>query len=155
VAGKDQMSDNVTEETTSRFSPSEFLKPLDAPATASTDDMVSRIDEVPTGSALLVVKRGPNAGSRFLLDRPVLSAGRHANSDIFLDDVTVSRHHAEFRLENSEVQVVDVGSLNGTFVNHQPVDSAVLANHDEVQIGKFRLLFLDGPKTHYDTARTA
>jgi pSer/pThr/pTyr-binding forkhead associated (FHA) protein len=99
------------------------------------------------GSALLVVKRGPNAGSRFLLDQPVTSAGRHPDSDIFLDDVTVSRRHAEFRLESGEFQVVDVGSLNGTYVNREPVDSAVLANGDEVQIGKFRLVFLTGPKT--------
>ena len=94
----------------------------------------------------MVVKRGPNAGSRFLLDQPTTSAGRHPDSDIFLDDVTVSRRHAEFRLESGEFQVVDVGSLNGTYVNREPVDSAVLANGDEVQIGKFRLVFLTGPK---------
>ena len=103
------------------------------------------------GSALLVVKRGPNAGSRFLLDQPTTSAGRHPDSDIFLDDVTVSRRHAEFRLESGEFQVVDVGSLNGTYVNREPVDSAVLANGDEVQIGKFRLVFLTGPKTDDDS----
>ena len=89
---------------------------------------------------------GPNAGSRFLLDQASTSAGRHPDSDIFLDDVTVSRRHAEFRLESGEFQVVDVGSLNGTYVNREPVDSAVLANGDEVQIGKFRLVFLTGPK---------
>ena len=77
--------------------------------------------------------------------------GRHPDSDIFLDDVTVSRRHAEFRLENGEFQVVDVGSLNGTYVNREPVDSAVLANGDEVQIGKFRLVFLTGPKTDDDS----
>ena len=104
-----------------------------------------------SGSALLVVKRGPNAGSRFLLDQPTTSAGRHPDSDIFLDDVTVSRRHAEFRLEGGEFQVVDVGSLNGTYVNREPVDSAVLANGDEVQIGKFRLVFLTGPKTDDDS----
>ena len=102
------------------------------------------------GSALLVVKRGPNAGSRFLLDRSLTSAGRHPDSDIFLDDVTVSRRHAEFRLETDEFHVVDVGSLNGTYVNREPVDSAVLANGDEVQIGKFRLVFLTGPKVGDD-----
>jgi pSer/pThr/pTyr-binding forkhead associated (FHA) protein len=97
-------------------------------------------------TSVLVVKRGPNAGSRFLLDQPTTSAGRHPDSDIFLDDVTVSRRHAEFRLETDEFHVVDVGSLNGTYVNREPVDSAVLANGDEVQIGKFRLVFLTGPK---------
>jgi pSer/pThr/pTyr-binding forkhead associated (FHA) protein len=109
---------------------------------------------LPAGSALLVVKRGPNAGSRFLLDQPTTSAGRHPDSDIFLDDVTVSRRHAEFRLEAGEFQVVDVGSLNGTYVNREPVDSAVLANGDEVQIGKFRLVFLTGPRSDDDSSST-
>src|SRR5205085_7486172 len=84
------------------------------------------------------------AGSRFLLDRSTTSAGRHPDSDIFLDDVTVSRRHAEFRREGGDFVVVDVGSLNGTYVNREPVDTAMLANGDEVQIGKFRLVFLTG-----------
>ncbi len=107
---------------------------------------IAGIDALPAGSALLVVRRGPNAGSRFLLDRSTTSAGRHPDSDIFLDDVTVSRRHAEFRREGGEFVVVDVGSLNGTYVNREPVDTAILANGDEVQIGKFRLVFLTGPK---------
>src|SRR6185312_11036546 len=90
---------------------------------------------------------GPNAGSRFLLDRATTTAGRHPNTDIFLDDVTVSRRHAEFRWVSGEFQIVDVGSLNGTYLNREPVDWAVLANGDEVQIGKFRLVFLTGPTT--------
>jgi pSer/pThr/pTyr-binding forkhead associated (FHA) protein len=106
---------------------------------------VQGVDALPSGSALLVVKRGPNAGSRFLLDRDTTSAGRHPDSDIFLDDVTVSRRHAEFRREGGEFVVIDVGSLNGTYVNREPVDQAVLAGGDEVQIGKFRLVFLTGP----------
>ena len=110
------------------------------------DQPVSGVDSLPPGSALLVVKRGPNAGSRFLLDRATTSAGRHPESDIFLDDVTVSRRHAEFRRDIGEFVVVDVGSLNGTYVNREPVDTAVLANGDEVQIGKFRLVFLTGPR---------
>ena len=89
----------------------------------------------------------PQAGSRFLLDQPVTSAGRHPSSDIFLDHVTVSRRHAEFRLENGEVRVVDIDSLNGTYVNRQPVESAVLASGDEIHIGKFRLVFLTRPTT--------
>jgi pSer/pThr/pTyr-binding forkhead associated (FHA) protein len=117
----------------------------------STEAHQGAVDALTPGSALLVVKRGPNAGSRFLLDQDVTSAGRHPDSDIFLDDVTVSRRHAEFRLENAEFQVVDVGSLNGTYVNREPVDSAVLANGDEVQIGKFRLVFLTGPKSDDDS----
>lgn len=150
---KDQTSDEVTVETTSVFR-ADFLSELDAPAQAVTESAVSGVEGLPPGSALLVVKRGPNAGSRFLLDQAITSAGRHPDSDIFLDDVTVSRRHAEFRLENNEFNVVDVGSLNGTYVNREPVDSAVLANGDEVQIGKFRLVFLTGPKQGEDDGST-
>jgi pSer/pThr/pTyr-binding forkhead associated (FHA) protein len=102
---------------------------------------------LPSGSAAVVVKRGPNAGSRFMMDRDCLAAGRHPASDIFLDDITVSRRHAEFRCENGQFHIVDVGSLNGTYVNHQPVDSAMLATGDEIQIGNFRLVFLTAPTT--------
>jgi pSer/pThr/pTyr-binding forkhead associated (FHA) protein len=120
-----------------------FLDELDYGSTATTESETT--EGLPSGSALLVVKRGPNAGSRFLLDQPVTSAGRHPDSDILLDDVTVSRRHAEFRLDkDGSWAVADVGSLNGTYVNRQPVDSTVLANNDEVQIGKFRLVFLTG-----------
>ena len=138
-------SDEVTVETTSVFR-ADFLNELDAPPSGGSESTVSGVEGLPVGSALLVVKRGPNAGSRFLLDQASTSAGRHPDSDIFLDDVTVSRRHAEFRLESGEFQVVDVGSLNGTYVNREPVDSATLTNGDEVQIGKFRLVFLTGPK---------
>ena len=124
----------------------DFLTDAEGVEAPVQEPQVAGVDALPAGSALLVVKRGPNAGSRFLLDQPTTSAGRHPDSDIFLDDVTVSRRHAEFRLEGGEFQVVDVGSLNGTYVNREPVDSAVLANGDEVQIGKFRLVFLTGPK---------
>ena len=85
------------------------------------------IDALTPGSALLVVKRGPNAGSRFLLDRDVTTAGRHPDSDIFLDDVTVSRRHVEFRRESDGFAVHDVGSLNGTYVNRERIDSALLS----------------------------
>jgi hypothetical protein len=104
------------------------------------------------GTALLVVRRGPNAGSRFLLDNPVTAAGRHPDSDIFLDDVTVSRRHAEFRREGAAFFVRDVGSLNGTYVNRERIDVAELAGGDEVQVGKFRLVFLLGPALVDDDA---
>jgi hypothetical protein len=99
------------------------------------------------GTGVLVVKRGHYAGSQFRLDRPVMTAGRHPDSDIFLDDITVSRRHAEFRRENGKFLVVDHGSLNSTYVNREPVDSAALADGDEVQIGNFRLVFFSGPPT--------
>ncbi|MGL5828977.1 MAG: FHA domain-containing protein [Angustibacter sp.] len=92
------------------------------------------------GTALLQVMQGSNSGSRFLLDGPMTTVGRHPNSDIFLDDVTVSRKHAEFLREGGHFLVRDVGSLNGTYVNRQRVDSCSLATGDEVQVGKFRLV---------------
>ena len=142
----DQTSDEVTVETTSVFR-ADFLNELDAPAQAGTESAVSGVEGLPAGSALLVVKRGPNAGSRFLLDQPITSAGRHPDSDIFLDDVLASRRHAEFRRDNGTFRIVDLDSLNSTYVNHEPVDSAVLADGDEIQIGKFRLVFLTRPTT--------
>ena len=100
--------------------------------------------ELEVGQALIVVKRGPNAGSRFLIDKDVTTAGRHPESDIFLDDVTVSRRHAEFRREDDRFLVRDVGSLNGTYVNRQRVEETLLASGDELQIGKFKLTFYVG-----------
>ncbi|MDH2390177.1 MULTISPECIES: FHA domain-containing protein [Streptomyces] len=100
------------------------------------------VDALPPGSALLVVRRGPNSGSRFLLDSELTTAGRHPQSDIFLDDVTVSRRHVEFRRDaEGRFSVADVGSLNGTYVNRERIDSVLLSNGDEVQIGKYRLVF--------------
>ena len=99
------------------------------------------IDALPPGSARLVVRRGPNAGSRFLLDSDVTSAGRHPNSDIFLDDVTVSRRHAEFVRSGDGFAVRDVGSLNGTYVNRNRIEESPLSSGDVVQVGKYRLVF--------------
>jgi pSer/pThr/pTyr-binding forkhead associated (FHA) protein len=96
------------------------------------------------GTALLVVLRGPNAGARFLLDSDEVSAGRHPDSDIFLDDVTVSRKHATFRREGDVFMMRDVGSLNGTYVNRDRIEEVALRTRDEVQIGKFRLVFYAG-----------
>ena len=120
---------------------------------AAADAHAGAVESLPAGSALLVVKRGPNAGSRFLLDQDVTTAGRHPDSDIFLDDVTVSRRHVEFHREGGGFSVHDVGSLNGTYVNREPVDVATLAGGDEVQIGKFRLVYLTGPRTGEPAAR--
>jgi pSer/pThr/pTyr-binding forkhead associated (FHA) protein len=99
------------------------------------------VDALPPGSALLVVRRGPNSGSRFLLDSETTTAGRHPSSDIFLDDVTVSRRHAEFVRAGDGFAVRDVGSLNGTYVNRERIDETPLAGGDEVQVGKYRLVF--------------
>ena len=135
--------DEGTGDTTYAF-PAHLLGELDAPAAEGVE---LRVSAAQGRSALLLVMRGPNAGSQFLLDQPITSAGRHPDSDIFLDDATVSRHHVEFRLENGQFLLVDLDSLNNTYVNHEPIDSAVLVDGDEIQIGKFRLVFLTRPTT--------
>ncbi|GHA84218.1 hypothetical protein GCM10010305_29890 [Streptomyces termitum] len=134
-------------ETTSTISIS-GLEAYDAEVTgqiampALSPEALAAVEALPPGSALLVVRRGPNSGSRFLLDGELTTAGRHPQSDIFLDDFTVSRRHVEFRRgQDGRFTVADVGSLNGTYVNREPIDSVVLNNGDEVQIGKYRLVF--------------
>lgn len=106
---------------------------------------IAAVDALPTGSALLIVKRGASDGSRFLLDTDVTLAGRHPNADIFLDDVTVSRKHVQFVRVGTRFEVKDLASLNGTYLNGSRIDLATLANGDEVQIGKFRLTFYSSP----------
>ena len=121
-----------------------------APASAESSDRnlspvdAAAVDALPAGHALLIVQRGPSAGSRFLLDADVVGAGRHPDSEIFLDDVTVSRRHAEFRRAGTHFTVSDVGSLNGTYVNRDRIDSVQLTDGDEVQIGKYRLVYFSG-----------
>ena len=118
------------------------LVPVDA---GDVDEEITvGFDGVPDGVGMLVVKRGPNAGSKFMLDAEVTRAGRHPESDIFLDDITVSRRHAEFQRGGDGYVVRDVGSLNGTYLNRERIDEEKLANGDEVQIGKFKLVFLTG-----------
>ena len=112
----------------------------------ATDSNVSTgeheaIAALPSGSALLVVRRGPNVGARFLLDADVTTVGRHPDADIFLDDVTVSRRHAEFLRNGTTFEVRDLGSLNGTYFDGSRIDSAALSDGSEVQVGKFRLTF--------------
>ena len=133
-------------------SPSEMTSTLSLGVTETDSDASSpdpdqaALDALDAGSALLVVRRGPNAGSRFVLDVDLITAGRHPESDIFLDDVTVSRRHAQFVRVDGGYQVKDVGSLNGTYVNRQRIDEVLLAGGDEVQIGKYRLVYLSGPR---------
>jgi pSer/pThr/pTyr-binding forkhead associated (FHA) protein len=110
------------------------LNPVDAAA----------VDALPTGHALLVVQKGPGSGSRFLLDKDEVRSGRHPDSEIFLDDVTVSRQHAVFNREGDTYTVSDAGSLNGTYVNRDRIEKVLLKDSDEVQIGKYRLVFFAG-----------
>ncbi len=118
-------------------------------STAPVDDLGDGLDdtsigqlELPRGVGLLVVKRWIDVGTRFALESPIVLAGRHPDSDIFLDDVTVSRRHAEFMTNGSVTTVRDVGSLNGTYVNRGRIEEARLSSGDEVQIGKFKLVYL-------------
>ncbi|GAA2104339.1 hypothetical protein GCM10009841_22240 [Microlunatus panaciterrae] len=110
------------------------LEPLSAEDEAA-------VNALPQGSALLIVQRGSNAGSRFLLNSDVVTAGRHQSSDIFLDDISVSRRHVTFTRTPEGVMLKDSGSLNGTYVNRQLVDQCLLHHGDEVQIGKYRLVY--------------
>ncbi len=124
---------------------SDLAEPDTADLSAADAEAVAAL---PPGTALLVVKRGPNAGSRFLLDSDLTLIGRHPDSDIFLDDITVSRRHAEFYRERGKFIVRDVGSLNGTYVNRERIEEVELVPGDEVQVGKFRLVFLVGPQQY-------
>lgn len=96
------------------------------------------------GTGMLVVVRGPNAGARYLLDRDVTTIGRHPDCEIFLHDVTVSRRHSAVHREDDRFVLRDLGSLNGSYLNGDRVDEETLSNGDEVQIGRFKLLFLGG-----------
>lgn len=99
--------------------------------------------DLPEGTlGMFVVRHGPKRGSRIALDTDEVSIGRHPESDIFLDDVTVSRRHALVRRVDTDYHVSDAGSLNGTYVNQSRVETTVLADGDEVQIGKFKLVYL-------------
>ncbi|HTU37761.1 MAG TPA: FHA domain-containing protein [Acidimicrobiales bacterium] len=118
------------------------LHPTDEPETSEDQPDVTQI-EVPHGAGVLVVTRGPNVGARYLLGEQVVKAGRHPESDIFLDDITVSRRHVEISPSgNGAYGVRDVGSLNGTYVNRERIEETTLSPGDEVQIGKFKLVYL-------------
>ena len=109
------------------------------------EDLKVSPDELQAGDALLVVRKGPNEGSKYVLDAEVTRAGRHPDSDIFLDDITVSRRHVEIVRGADGFAVRDVGSLNGTYLNRERIDdTARLTNGDELQVGKFKLVFVAG-----------
>jgi pSer/pThr/pTyr-binding forkhead associated (FHA) protein len=124
-------------DTTITFAPAELESDLE-------EEIHISPDELEGGRGVLVVKRGPNAGSKFFLDSDIVKIGRHPDSDIFLDDITVSRRHAEIRRSDTSFGLHDIGSLNGTYVNRERVEEADLRSGDEIQIGKFKLVFLTG-----------
>jgi pSer/pThr/pTyr-binding forkhead associated (FHA) protein len=118
------------------------LLPADAGLDSPDEEVTVALDDLPEGTGMLLVKRGPNVGSRYILDEDVTRAGRQPDSDIFLDDITVSRRHAEFVRQGAGYVLRDTGSLNGTYVNRERIEEAILASGDEVQIGKFKLVFV-------------
>lgn len=125
--------------------PAVVLLPGDAGAEPYPLEAGDILHDVPTGGSVLVVTRGPNVGSRFVLGpgEAVVTIGRHPESDVFLDDITVSRRHAEVRHHEGAYRARDVGSLNGTYLNRELIDEETsLSSGDELQVGKFRLLFL-------------
>ena len=135
-----KVHDMLSTDTTMNFSQDFAAKIASIDSNVTAEEQAS-IVALPSGSALMVVRRGPNAGARFLLDADLTSVGRHPNADIFLDDVTVSRRHAEFLRQGTSFTVKDLGSLNGTYFNGERIDTASLTDGAEVQVGKFRLTF--------------
>lgn len=125
------------EHTTITFHPTLPSDPVD-------HEVVVELGEDLAERALLIVKRGPNAGTRFSLEAALVTVGRHPESDIFLDDITVSRRHVELHWNGETYELRDVGSLNGSYVNRERVDVAALENGDELQIGKFKLVYFIG-----------
>jgi pSer/pThr/pTyr-binding forkhead associated (FHA) protein len=109
------------------------------------DDVQVSLTNISRGTAILVLRGGEGEGDHYVLSSPLTNIGRHADSDISLDDITVSRRHCEITAENSRFIVRDVGSLNGTYVNQKRVDVIELTQGDELQIGKFHLVFLERP----------
>ncbi|MEN9970774.1 MAG: hypothetical protein RL146_75 [Actinomycetota bacterium] len=118
---------------------SENLIPVDANSLSDEDQQA--VDALPTGNSLLIVRRGPNKGARFLLDSDLISIGRHPNADIFLDDVTVSRRHSEISRAGSVFTIKDLASLNGTYFEGKRVETAELFNGAEVQVGKYHFTY--------------
>jgi len=116
------------------------LTPLEAEVEEEEEVRIPE-EEIAQGVAMLIVKRGPHAGTRFILSKDLITAGRHPESDIFLDDITVSRRHAEIRKSEDGFHIRDMGSLNGTYVNRQRIEETNLTSGDEIQIGKFKLIF--------------
>lgn len=109
------------------------------------DDVQVSLTNISRGTAILVLRGGEGEGDHYVLSSPLTNIGRHADSDISLVDITVSRRHCEITSDNSRFIVRDVGSLNGTYVNQKRVDVIELTQGDELQIGKFHLVFLERP----------
>ena len=113
-------------------------------APGNEDNVVVPVGELSTEVGVLIVRAGAQAGDRFQLDDPVTRLGRHPDSEISLDDITVSRRHAEVERTDNGYVVRDAGSLNGTYLNAERIDNEVVLHQgDELQVGTFRLVFFE------------
>jgi hypothetical protein len=130
---------------TASDSPAGALDEFLATVTASDRSIIEEIAQSQE-KAMLIINRGSNLGSRFLITSQGASIGRSSPNDVFLDDVTVSRSHAKIESTSSGFSLRDSGSLNGTYVNNNSIKEHVLHSGDQIQIGKFHLLFVSGRK---------
>jgi pSer/pThr/pTyr-binding forkhead associated (FHA) protein len=131
---QDAESERVSPDTTAALDPAAFSDVVDpASLTAGSNSL-----------PVLIITRGPGAGSRYFLDQEETRIGRHPDADILLDDVTVSRRHAILTAVDDKMVMTDQGSLNGTYVAGERVDSTILTTGVEIQIGRFQLVFLAG-----------
>ena len=135
------MSDNDDVRNSTEHLGQDFASRLADLEDTATADELAAITALPAGSALLIVRRGPTVGARFLLDTDATVAGRHPDADIFLDDVTVSRRHAEITREGKVFSIRDLDSLNGTYLEGSRTAGGPLQDGSEIQIGKYRMTF--------------
>jgi pSer/pThr/pTyr-binding forkhead associated (FHA) protein len=100
-------------------------------------DILESLKKTPKGEGGLIVLKGPNIGEKIILNKPVFRIGRESDSDIFLDDITISRKHAQIEKTGTYYKITDLGSLNGVYVNDKSADEKILENGDKIQIGKY------------------
>jgi len=100
-------------------------------------EILESLKEIPKQTGGLVVLKGPNVGEKIFISKESFKIGREADSDIFLDDITVSRRHAQIKKTDVTYRIIDLGSLNGIYVNGKPVENKILENGDKIQIGKY------------------
>ena len=130
------LSRESAEDTTIIYSPHEVEIEKNA------ETVTVSLDELREDSPVLLVLNGPNKGETFRLDKESVLLGRHPEADVFLSDITVSREHARIRKEGATYNLIDNGSLNGTYHNRHEIERAELQDEDEIQIGKFKMMFL-------------
>ena len=123
-------------------SPAALIESLLSASNADVQVVISAGMGGPADSAMVFIHRGPSRGARFLITSSGVSIGRSASNEVALDDVTVSRSHATIKYEDQNFRFTDLGSLNGSYINNKQTSSHTLKTGDEIQIGKFHLLFI-------------